>query len=436
MAASSYKREGPLHDGSVAVIIGGGPGGTGCAFALRNLAQKLGKRIRIVLYEGKIFEEGTHYNQCAGVLSPPIVEIMEQGLHVEFPWKLVQRRIDGYILHSESGEIELKKEGDFTYVLRRINFDAHLLKQARAKGVEVIQSRVTDIEFGRDGVMVYSEGQNTKADVVIGAFGMDDGTAKIFERATAYRQPRFLSSIVIKIHPGQLFMAHFGNHIHAFLPPINKIEFGAVTPKRNHLTLNIAGIGISSESMNAFLRYPPVKNILPPGFDPDDESIRYFKGRFPLQAARMFYGDRFVIVGDAAGLLRPFKGKGINMAFITAMKAANTIMLKGISKYAFEKDYRFECREFIKDIPYGRAMRWLAIKSSRWRFLDPILEISRGDPIWEDALFNCVSAHKSFRQIFRAAFHLRLVSQLIGILLLRFVRTIVRLRLPALGKED
>ena len=135
----------------------------------------------------------------------------------------------------------MKKEGDITYAVRRVNFDDYLLKRAKEKGVEVIHSRVTDVEFNSDWVMVYSESDNTKADVVIGSFGMDDGTAKIFERVTPYSQPRFLNSIVIKIHPGEEFMARFGNFIHAFLPPLNKIEFGAVTPKMNHLTINIAG---------------------------------------------------------------------------------------------------------------------------------------------------------------------------------------------------
>ena len=36
-------------------------------------------------------------------------------------------------------------------------------------------------------------------------------------------------------------MIAFGNRIHAFLPTSPRIEFGAITPKGNHLTINIAG---------------------------------------------------------------------------------------------------------------------------------------------------------------------------------------------------
>ncbi len=101
---------------------------------------------------------------------------------------------------------------------------------------------MTDIDFSTDGVMVFSESNNIKADVVIGAFGLDDGMAKIFERLTPYRQPKFLSSIVTKIHPGDKAMTEFGDYLYAFLPSsLPDVEFCAITPKGNHLSLNVAG---------------------------------------------------------------------------------------------------------------------------------------------------------------------------------------------------
>lgn len=421
------KSLGPLKGGSTVVIVGGGPGGAGCAIALKNLARESGRKVRIILYEGKIFEGSTHYNQCAGVLSPPIVDILENGLRISFPWDLVQKKIDGYILHSENGEIVLKGKGEPTYVMRRVVFDDYLLKQAEEKGVEVVHGRVTDLELGSRGVMVFSESDNSKADVITGAFGMDQGTAGIFERSTRYRRPKFLSSIVIKIHPGDKFMSRFGNFIHVFLPPLKKIEFGAVTPKMNHLTINIAGMNINAESMEEFLKYPPVLKILPPGFNTADEDLMYFKGRFPFQVSRGFYGNRYVIVGDAAGLLRPFKGKGINMSIVTAMKAARTVMLKGISEKAFESDYRSECREVIEDLPYGKVIRWLVIKCSNLRLMDLIVNLAKDDPMLENALFNCVSAHKSFKEIFKEMKIARLVMKVFVVLCLSVFRKILKL---------
>jgi 2-polyprenyl-6-methoxyphenol hydroxylase-like FAD-dependent oxidoreductase len=65
-----------LQDGQAVAIIGGGPGGVACAVALKNLAAETDKEIDVTLYEGKVFSEETHYNQCVGVLSPPIKKIV------------------------------------------------------------------------------------------------------------------------------------------------------------------------------------------------------------------------------------------------------------------------------------------------------------------------------------------------------------------------
>ena len=402
-----------MANGSTVVIVGGGPGGAGCALALKKIADGLDKKIRIILYEGKVFENSTHYNQCAGVLSPPIVEILESRLKIPFPRALVQKEITGYILHSAGREITLNGKDNLTYALRRVSFDDYLLKRVKHRGVEVIHSRVTDLEFNSDYVMVYSESNNNKADMVVGAFGLDDGTAKIFERRTSYRQPLFLNTIVTKIHPGEEIISRFGSFIHAFLPPIKKIEFGAVTPKKNHLTINIAGKDINSNLMDEFLKFPPVRALLPPKFNSRSSELMYFKGKFPYTVSGGFYGDRYAIVGDAAGLLRPFKGKGVNMSIITAVNTARTIMAKGISREAFEKHYRSECREIIKDIPYGRVVRWLANKSSNSKLLDSIIDLAKNDLLLRNALFNCVSAHKPFKTIIRETWDYKLILKVL-----------------------
>jgi len=92
---------GPLNNRSVVVIIGGGPAGTTCAIALKKLAQARGITPRIVLYEGKIFEKKSYYNQCLGVLSPPLDKIMADDLGLPFPYHLIQRQIDGYVIHTD-----------------------------------------------------------------------------------------------------------------------------------------------------------------------------------------------------------------------------------------------------------------------------------------------------------------------------------------------
>jgi len=123
-----------------------------------------------------------------------------------------------------------------------------------------------------------------------------------------------------------------------------------VTPKKNHLTINVAGAKVTADSLHTFLNMPELRKVLPPTTTWNPNDIAYFKGKFPNRVAQHFYGDRYVIIGDAAGLLRPFKGKGVNTGILTGMRAARTILDVGISRRAFE-DFSAKCRDITADLP-------------------------------------------------------------------------------------
>lgn len=401
---------GPLSDGSRVVVVGGGPGGVGAALALDKMARQSGRSLQITLYEGKVFANERHFNQCVGVLSPPIDRILADSLGVAFPRHLIQREITGYILHSDNQYLLLESGDPPAYAVRRIQFDDFLLEETRRRGITVVSSRVTDLEFHADRVNVYSESGNCEADVVIGAFGSDDGTGVVFERSTRFKRPHFLSSIVTKIHPDASYMDAFGSCIHAFLPSARGIEFGAVTPKGNHLTINIAGEDVDSTTMDDFLHSPAPRDILPCLDGPHAKGdMVFYKGRFPISQARSFFGDRYAIVGDAAGLVRPFKGKGVNSALQTGIWAAESCLRSGISARAFQY-YARACRDITDDLPYGKAMRTVAMVVSKWRLLNHILALAEHDDRLRRALFDAVSAHKSYRSIVRSMLDPRWVA--------------------------
>lgn len=408
-----------LQNNSVVVIIGGGPAGSTCAIKLKKLALKKGINPRIIIYEGKRFEKKSYYNQCLGVLSPPLKSIMEEELAVPFPWHIIQKEIGGYFIHSDHNTIKLAGEHDPSYACRRVEFDNYLFQKAKEMGVEVFLTRVTDLDLSSDSVMVYSESNNIKADVVVGAFGLDDGMAKIFERITSYRQPKFLYSIVTKIHPGQPAMDKFGNYIHAFLPTYpSKVEFGAITPKGNHLSLNIAGKKVNAQMMDEFLNLATVRHALPENLDNFLPHLYYFKGKFPTFPAKGTIGDRYVMVGDAAGLNRPFKGKGINSAVITGIKAAEAIANHGFSKLALQ-NYLNNCKELIEDVPYGRILRHLTLISKKYKFLDSILETSKNIHKINQAFFNIVSGQKSYKKIWNETKDFKIIFKLIIKIIIR-----------------
>jgi len=421
---------GPLKNEDVVVIIGGGPAGTSCAIKLKKLAIQKGINPRIIIYEGKLFEKKSYYNQCLGVLSPPLEKIMEEDLGVPFPAQIIQKKISGYYIHSENNVLKLAGEHAPSYACRRVEFDAYLFQKAKESGIEAFAARVTDLDFIPDGVMVYSESNNIKADVVVGAFGLDDGMAKTFERMTSYCQPKFLSSIVTKIHPGNKGMEEFGNYIHAFLPSsLSRVEFGAITPKGNHLSTNIAGKDIDSNMMDKFLTLSCVRGALPSQTERILPSLYYFKGKFPTLPAGNSIGDRYIMIGDAAGLNRPFKGKGINSAIITGIIAAEVMMNHGISKAAFQ-NYLRDCRMLTEDIPYGKALRFFTNLGSRHRLLDSVLEVAKKEKKLKRALFNIVSGQETYKNIWKETRSLKLFFRII-------FKTLKRKSLkPESGPED
>jgi len=402
------------------VIIGGGPGGAGTALALHRLANTLGRSIHITVVEGKVFEGEQHYNQCAGVLSPPLPELLAE-LDVPFPHHLTRGVITGYVLHVNGRSLLLDGDQHPSIALRRVQFDAYLLEQVRQRGIRVHSARVIDLEFHHHRVMVYTDNAPLEADVVVGAFGLDEGTAALFRRLTGYQPPRALSSVVTKYHPGEDGMTAFGSRlIHAFLPAHPRIEFGAVTPKGNHLTINIAGKHVDAPLMADFLRDPEVRTVLPNLDEANPKhpkDLYFFKGRFPLSLAKHYYGDRYVMVGDAAGLVRAFKGKGVTAAVQTGTRAAETILRHGIGRAAFDRHYRTANQDIIRDLPYGQLMRLLTIRAAQWGLMRPVLQAAEGRGDLQRALFGAVSGHDPYIEVLRRVLRPRAVLAILRALL-------------------
>lgn len=409
-----------LTDQGRVVIIGGGPGGTACALALQRLAAERDMQLQITLIEGKQFSDEKHYNQCVGVLSPPLPSLLEDKLGIEFPLHLCQIEVQGYVLHSSGEQIKLEGDDEASYALRRVQFDQYMLEKVKEREIQVFPARAVDLEFHSDHVIVYTESFPFKADVVVGAFGLDEGSASMFARHTPYQPPQAINSLVTKFNPNPGEETNLQGYIHAFLLSNPHVEFGAITPKCTHYTINIAGDSVDTPLMDTFLDHPSVQAVLPEmRRDRSIESnhLVYFKGRFPSSLARNYYGNRYVMIGDAAGLVRAFKGKGVSTAVLTGIRAAETILKHGFNQQAFHDHYRDANQDIVQDLPYGRAMRVLTIFMSRTGLMNPVLRAAQNTPDLQSALFDAVSAHALYRQVFRKALRPKNVAAILRAML-------------------
>lgn len=411
-----------LNDGSVVAIIGGGPAGCSCAIKLRQLAEERGISLRIVLFERKDFN--LHHNQCVGVLSPPIEKVLKEELSISIPQELIKRKIMGY--HISSGKSELllrsKIEEDPTYAVRRVKFDKFILDEVIKRGIEVIHSRVTDIEFiDRDSeceVKVYSESCTITADVVVGAFGLDEGSLYMFEESTRkkgrYVRPRMvMHTFITKVHPDSAGFINekLGDIIHAFLlSELPNIEFGAITPKGDHVIINIAGEHVTSVDLENFLKHPAVVKYLPTALINVDQTVSY-KGHFPTSPARNPYGERYITVGDSTGWLRPFKGKGITTAVMTGISAAKAMINHGISKKGFDA-YAAECEYLTKDYPYGTLVRFFSHLAVKTNYYDHLIEYAKNEERLARIFYDSISGHRSYKDILFEKGNFRLFAKL------------------------
>ncbi|MDO8689460.1 MAG: NAD(P)/FAD-dependent oxidoreductase [Dehalococcoidia bacterium] len=402
---------GPLRSGQTVAVVGGGPAGASCAIMLRRLASTAGISLQVVLFEPKDFV--VQRNVCVGVLSPPFRALLNQ-LGLALPEDIIQRRIKGYMLHSKKQTVMLEEKsgGEHTLVVARADLDRFLLRGAQETGASVVGDTVVDIKPGPDHVVVSTQGgASLPADVVVGAFGLDEKMLSVFEaRVPGFRRPPVTKSILTEI-PSSIedVDTRMDNTVHAMLVGVVPgTEFGALTPNLDRVTVNIAGENVTDRDLDALLRLRWSRELVPNATLTEPRLYH----AFPCGPARNAYGDRVVAIGNASGLLRPLKGKGINTGMITGIRAATTMIEDGISKRAFDAFYS-RCHDLTSEFKYGGALSGLYHLADRVDALDAVLTLARRDPLLYQAFYDMVSGEGSYRDIIRRSARPRLMGKII-----------------------
>lgn len=389
---------GPLEDGQTAIIIGGGPAGSSCAITLKMMGRKLGRDINVIIYEGSKFDEGCI--KRVGVLAPPLVQTLEEVMGIPFPCQTVERKIVGYYLHSGDAKIRLYMGGNISYVGHNVAIDRYLLDKARELGAKVIPGRVEDIKFYPDCVAVESDLEGAKGNVLVGAFGLDTETSYLLEQATHYSPPKALFSVVTKIPADPEYLRKCEDYVHVFLPTLGDVEFGVVTPKLNNFVVNVAGPAVTRDTLERFMSLPEIRKLIPEDVTDGGSAIMSRPLTFPLEPAQNSFGDRYVTVGDTSGLVRAYKGNGINSACATGTKAAEVMLKVGISHQALE-EYYDAFSHIVKDLPYGRAVRQMTVLGERYGMMPGVLKIAGRDRALVNVLIDFLSGSKTYREIVR-----------------------------------
>jgi flavin-dependent dehydrogenase len=360
-----------LGDGSRVAVIGGGPAGSFFSHFLLSFANKMGTDVKLDIYEPRDFSTPapSGCNMCGGIISESLVQMMAmEGINL--PQEIVQRGIDSYVMHMDVGSVHIETPLDEMRIAavhrgagpkdikekKWGSFDGYLQKITEKTGAQVIKERVTNIEMSEKGPRVYTQkGISETYDLLAIATGVNTATLKIFKKLElAYNPPSVTKTFIREYYLGEdTIEKHLGSSMHVFLLDIPRLEFAAVIPKGDYVTVCLLGEAIDKELYSSFLNSPEVRACMPSGWDSEEFSCQCMPRMYIGKAIQPF-DDRIVFLGDA-GITRLYKD-GIGGAYRAAKAAASTAIFHGVSTDAFKKHYLPAITAIDNDNAFGKVI--------------------------------------------------------------------------------
>jgi len=292
------------------IVIGSGPAGSLAAQRLASSGHS------VLVLEKK--ERAGKETCCTGIISRECYE--------QFPvdTDVILREARAASLYSPSGkQIRVAREKTQAYIVNRSAYDDRLARSARAAGATYLfQHPVIRVSLERDGVTVYTSGDTTTcyhAKTVLVANGftsrisLDLGLGRVTEFAMGAQAEVAVNGMEeIEIYTGRNIAPGF----FAWLVPTSD----------NKALAGLMGMNNTGMRLKEFISCLIKSGKIISG----DYEIKY--AGIPLKPLPRTFTDRILVVGDAAGQVKPTTGGGIYFSLLCAEMAAETL------QYAFNKN--------------------------------------------------------------------------------------------------
>lgn len=288
------------------IVVGAGPSGSYAAYRLA----KSGLRVQLI-EEHPVVGEPRH---CTGVLGREAFDRFG-----DLPRSAIQAELKGAWIISPGGErVRTQWFDGQAFVIHRAQFDQSLAQMASRAGARLrTHARVTGLQREADGMRVLVEcpgGQTESlaAQTVVVASGI------------AYR---FHKSLGLSLPSAHLYCAQ----LEADSDEIEETEvyvgrsiapgsFAWSVPLGNgRVRVGVTAHRMAARSLEALIQGPLLEGRLKAGGEP----IR--KRPVPISPVACSVADRVLLVGDAAGQVKPTTGGGIYYGLIGADLAAQTL---------------------------------------------------------------------------------------------------------------
>ena len=307
-----------MHLDCDVAVVGAGPAGSRTA---RDLA-RAGLRVRL-LEEHRAVGVPSH---CSGLISLRTLREAEIGEEA------VLHGITGAFAHTQDGtHVALGGTKTRAVAIDRVAWDQALCEQAQAAGAELVRARMTNVERenGHVRLTAQTDGHDRPltARMVVGA----DGTHSRVARSLGLPRPAeyaYNLGIEGRLAPGARAPWR-DDYVHVFVGhDLAPGWFGWIIPTGGDVVR--VGIGTTGavKPIECYRRLSAAFPELFSGLEP----CRMYGGTIPLSFAPRSYADNVLLVGDAAGQVKPFSGGGIYTSLVAARHAARTAL------EAFERD--------------------------------------------------------------------------------------------------
>ena len=377
-------------------ITGAGPGGSTTASYLAQAGA------RVLLLDKTDFPRD---KTCGDALSPNALKIVSDlGLMEKL--REFSFRINGIRLVSPDGGDMVApippKTGFSNYlqIAPRVDFDQMLQEHATQSGAQFASKvRITDIQFEKDRLTLRGKNQHK-------TYRFSARAAVIAVGASI---PLLLKTEIMNAAPPYAFAARaYFSGIHG-LQDLMEIRFdgvplpgyGWIFPT-SETSANVgAGFMKSSpnlpstatEVLNKFLQHKPVAAMMADSHK--EGAVKSFPLRMDFASAKIF-GERILVVGEAAGLVNPFTGEGIDYAMESG-KIAAEVLIEQLATGDFSaselKDYNRRLRARFHSL-FVWTMRMRNIYMNDW-LLNPLVRAAKNEPSIEKIILEVLLSYRN-----------------------------------------
>ena len=372
------------------VVVGAGPAGSTAAKFLSESG------VKVLLVDKSKFPRD---KPCGGGIP---VRTLKKFKYIEEK-NLIESYSYGGSLHSNSPKcmLEIPKNEPLIGMVLRKKFDYELVKMAMDCGTTFYDGKkVQSINIlDNKADIKLSDGSEIESQIVVGADGVWSTIAKQCNLKSVNTDIGLSLFQEIPISTDLLDKYYTEKRVvHVYLKIQGLVGYGWIFPKKKHLNIGICEFEPNEKKQknrknlknifNDFIEILKQEQLIP-------KNIIYKKYRgaaLPLKPITKTYTNRVILCGDAAGLINPATGEGINYAMSSGQIAsgvivdaleANDTSSKFLSKYEsiWKKDFGKDIKIFLRAQNGWRTQGTKLIKlaSKDKKIADIAIEIATGN---------------------------------------------------------